>query len=165
MSDIAVRILSFLRLVRRYWLSLAVAATVLHLIGVHLAPNSAFRRTLFKVTNSSQEFGRYTTTDRLFNEAAGNSNVFLSFLDSDSIEPKTFNGDVDPIRLRGVYTMYPRRIFLGPPEILAAAGYDSQKIKFEPDMPWLKANHIASVIVCRFDKNTHRISCDIVRVE
>jgi len=165
MSDIAVRILSFLRLVRRYWLSLAVMATLFHLIFVHVASGSVFRRSIAKITNTSQVFGRYIAIDNLFNEAAGNANVFLSFLDSDSVEPKVFHKFADPIRLRGTYCLYPRRVCLGPPELVEAADSDSQKIKFAPDVAWLKANHVAGMVVFRCDKETGAVTWETSRVE
>lgn len=52
---------------------------------------------------------------------------------------------------RDCYSLYPRRLFLAPTNVIVNDGWDMMKIKFAPVPAWLQARDVRSILTLGFD--------------
>jgi hypothetical protein len=132
--------------------------TLIHLGWLQSRPQSCLRNLASTATNPEvrqQARAPYEDCDRLAAQLVP-GNVFLKFVGCSRINSgpsaQGFIGYegyfLSLWYYRTAYDLYPRRMYVAPPDVDIDAGWD---IKFVPAKPWLEVHNVHSVLTLGFD--------------
>src|ERR1051326_1094379 len=140
----------------------AVVAILAHLAYANVKPNSftsqiavqcvqAIAGALRGDLSQRNVFKSYHEEDEAFSSYADKGNVTVRFVgfDSAGLRDKDF---IEFCYFRGVYAIYPHRVYCGRDKDGVNSAGDILKMPFAPDEQWLDTHNVVTVVTYRVDE-------------
>lgn len=138
-----------------------VLLTLFQLCWLQFRPGSGLSALMSKVTGSYHEPSVVSREDQdqmIAHSKTGN--VFMRLIGNDNTNAVNLSShDFFDYReyyfsdwyFLACYTLYPRRVFLAPTNVVINDGWDVMRVQFAPDNAWLGARNVHSILTVGFD--------------
>ena len=143
-----------------------VLLVLVHLCWLQLSAGSELRRFTAILTTGEAGAGELDANeycDRLVNQAnVDDGSVLLRFVGYTAGNGR--DGYVASLLYyRAGYILYPRRVYAAPEERIINQGRDILQAEFNPDLPWLRAHNVRSILTLRKDASGNQVAeCEII---
>lgn len=134
-------------LIIQYFIFCLIILSIVQISFFNFKTNSFARQILSAFLDGKRAPVRaHLEIDRFFEKIPHDGNVFVRFKGFEHGKAKGNEGFITLAYYRSVYSLYPRRVFVGEPTEVINQGRDILKANFNPSKKWLSSHNIHSVI-------------------